>query len=66
MREILQHFAKVGKKSKLCLYTLQGTVQPLDSLKQHCLTIGQLDKAQSDRWTVEHSADQPSDSLTQH
>ena len=35
-------------------------------LKKQCFTTGQWDKAQSDHWTVEHSAYQPSDSLTQH
>ena len=43
-----------------------STVRPLDSWTQHCLTIGQLDTALSDHWTVQHGTVQPLDSSTQH
>ena len=55
-----------------------SAVQPLDSLTEHYLTFGKLDRALSDNWTVgqstvrplhwtvQHAADQPSNSLTQH
>ena len=38
------------------------SVRPFDSWTQHCLTIGQLDTALSDHWTVGHSSVQPLDS----
>ena len=123
--DISWHIAKVGKISKLCLYTLKDNLEhynppsrtyhcssifpspvrpldcwtfswqaigefdpaltnhrtvghstvyhwtvwhsimrPLDSWTQHCLTIGQLEKAKADHWTVGHSAHQPLDSWT--
>ena len=38
----------------------------LDSLTQHCPTIGQLDTQLTNHWTVGHSADQLLDSWRQH
>ena len=58
MPEILRHFSKVSKKSKLCLYTLQDNyiVKLLtDCWTQHCPTIGQFETALSDHWRVEQS-----------
>ena len=43
-----------------------STVQWLDSWKQHCPMIGQLETALSNLWTVRHSSVQPFDSLTHH
>ena len=43
-----------------------STVQPLDRWTHQCPTIGQMDTALSDHWTVGHSTVQPLDSWKQH
>ena len=71
-REILRHFVKVSKIKNMCIHPPRQFKAINTALSNHwtvwnsTVTIGQLDKAQAVHWTVEHSADQPSDSLTQH
>ena len=66
-REILQHFNKVSKLSKICLYTLQDNLEQYNHLF-YCSSIFffVVVVALTHHWTVGHNTVQPLNSWTQH